>query len=112
MSKRTIGYLLLALLLVAVGARAFYQRHRIEEGREAYQRLGCPVCHGSGRAPSLAHVGRKYRRRLFVEWLTSPQTVYQRLGRRPLNQSFSPMPRQAATPGDIEVLSYYLASKR
>jgi Cytochrome c len=112
MSKRIFGYLLLALLLAGVAGRLFYLRYRIDEGRKTFLRLGCPACHGSGGAPSLARVGRKYPRHFFVEWLTNPQTVYRRLGRMPLNPGFSPMPRQAASPDDIEMLSYYLVSKR
>jgi cbb3-type cytochrome oxidase cytochrome c subunit len=112
MPKHSFWILLAALLLAAVAGGIYYRRHRIEEGREAFLRLGCNVCHGSGSAPPLTHVGRKYDRRFFVEWLTNPQRVYRRLGRMPLNPGFSPMPRQAASPGDIDLLSYYLASKR
>jgi len=111
MPKRIL-YLLLALLLAAVAGGIYYQRYRIEVGRKTFLRLGCPACHGSGGAPLLAKVGRKYDRSFFVEWLTNPQAVYRRLGRMPLNPGFPPMPRQAASRDDIEMLSYYLAAQR
>jgi cbb3-type cytochrome oxidase cytochrome c subunit len=111
MPKR-VFYLLLALLLASVAGRACYQRYRVAQGRKTFLRLGCPACHGSGGAPLLAHVGRKYDRSFFVEWLTNPQTVYRRLGRMPLNPGFPPMPRQAASHEDIEMLSYYLSAQR
>lgn len=110
--KHKLWIFLLAIAVVAAAGDAYYHSYRIDEGRKAFHRLGCPVCHGHGDAPSLAHVGRNHDRRFFVDWLTDPVAVYRRLGRMPLNPGYPPMPRQAASPDDIQLLSYYLAAQR
>jgi hypothetical protein len=101
--------LLAVCILVAAGA--LYRGHQVTEGYKAYERLGCPSCHIAGGAPSLEHVGRKYDRAMFVEWVTNPEAVYARLGRRPLNRGYEPMPRLPASHRDIEVISYFLAAQ-
>ncbi len=97
---------------IAVSGGVFYRDHQVAEGRKAFERLGCSTCHMSGGAPSLEHVGRKYDRATFVEWVSNPETVYARLGRKPLNPGFEPMPRLQASRRDIEVIAYFLAAQR
>lgn len=90
----------------------FYRGHQVSQGRMAFERLGCPSCHLAGGAPSLEHVGRKYDRRTFVEFIGDPQTIYTRRGNQPLNPGYLPMPRLQASRRDIVSLSYFLAAQR
>jgi hypothetical protein len=101
----------LALCLVASVA-IWYRSHRISQGQEAFERLGCPSCHIAGGAPSLAHVGVKYNRPTFVDWVSDPEIIYARLGRKPLNPGYQPMPRMEASHRDIEAISYFLSALR
>jgi hypothetical protein len=66
----------------------------------------------AGGAPSLEHVGRKYNRQTFVEWVTNPETIYTRLGRKPLNPGYEPMPRMEASHSEIQAISYFLSDQR
>jgi hypothetical protein len=100
------------ILLIAAGGGAFYYANQVAEGQRAFQRLGCPSCHMAGGAPALQHVGRKYNRATFVAWVSNPETVYTRLGRKPLNPGYPPMPRVAASHRDIEAISWFLSSQR
>lgn len=95
-----------------VAAATLYRGHQVTEGRRVFERLGCQTCHLAGGAPSLEHVGRKYDRATFVDWITNPETIYVRLGRKPLNPGYEPMPRLQASPRDIKALSYFLAAQR
>ncbi len=94
----------------AVSIGIFYRDHQLTEGQRAFERLGCPSCHLAGGAPSLAHVGRKYDRETLAEWLTDPQTVYARLGRKPLNAGYQPMPRIPASHHEVATISYFLSA--
>ena len=85
---------------------------RSPEGQQAFEHLSCPSCHIAGGAPSLAQVGSKYDRQTFVEWLSDPEAVYARLGRKPLNPGYPTMPRQPISHHDIEMISYFLAAQR
>jgi hypothetical protein len=108
--KPWLGLVLAICFVVAVAV--FYRGHQIAEGQLAFDRLGCQSCHMAGGAPSLAQVGRKYDRPTFVDWLSNPDAVYARLGRKPLNPGYPAMPRQQASPRDIEKLSYFLSAQR
>jgi hypothetical protein len=103
---------LVLAVCVVVFVVVLYRGHQVAEGRRTFVRLGCPACHIAGGAPSLATVGRKYDRATFVIWLSNPETIYARLGRKPLNAGYPEMPRQAASARDIEMLSYFLAAQR
>jgi hypothetical protein len=89
----------------------FYRGHQVDEGRQAFERLSCPSCHIAGGAPSLEHVGNKYDRKTFVEFISNPESVYARYGRKPLNPGYQPMPRPAASPQEIEMISYFLSAQ-
>ena len=105
-------WLLLAVCAV-VSAAVLHRDYQIAEGQKIYDRLGCATCHLAGGAPSLEHVGRKYDRQTFVDWLSNPETIYARLGRKPLNAGYPPMPRlQEVSHRDIELLSYLLSAQR
>jgi mono/diheme cytochrome c family protein len=103
--------LVLAVCAV-VFAAVFYRGRQVAEGQKAFERLGCQSCHMAGGAPSLAQVGRKYDRRTLVDWLNDPETVYARLGRKPLNPGYVTMPRQPISRRDIERISYFLSAQR
>ncbi len=66
---------------------------------------------GPGGAPSLEHVGSKYDRATIKEFISNPDAVYARKGRKPLNKGYQPMPRQQATPHQIELISHFLAAQ-
>ena len=100
------------VVCVAVSGGVLYHDHQVTEGRKAFERLGCPTCHMAGGAPSLEHVGRKYDRATFVEWISNPETVYARLGRKPLNPGYEPMPRMTASHNEVEAISYFLSAQR
>jgi hypothetical protein len=102
---------LLAFWMVIIAA-ALYRGHQVGEGHKAFERLGCESCHMAGGAPSLEHVGRKYDRATFVAWVSDPEKVYARMGRKPLNPGYTPMPRMEASPHDIEVISWFLTAQR
>jgi hypothetical protein len=101
---------LTACMTVSVGV--LYRGHQVTQGRKAFERLGCPTCHFAGGAPSLEHVALKYDRATFVDFVTDPETIYARVGHRPLNPGYSTMPRLEASHHDIEVLSYFLSAQR
>ena len=103
---------LVLFLWLAVTATVLFRDHQVAEGQKAFERLGCATCHGAGGAPSLAHVARKYDRGTFVDFVTDPETIYARLGRKPLNPGYPPMPRLDATPRDIQAISYFLSAQR
>jgi len=102
---------LLAIGVLLAGG-AWYRAHQVTEGYKAFERLGCPSCHIAGGAPSLEHVGRKYDRATFVDWVSDPETIYARLGRKPLNAGYLPMPRLPASHRDIEAISWFLSAQR
>jgi hypothetical protein len=99
-------------VVLAVFVSVLFRSHQVTQGQEAFERLGCPSCHIAGGAPSLAHVARKYDRKTFIDFVTDPETIYARLGRKPLNPGYPPMPRLEATHRDIEVISYFLSAQR
>jgi hypothetical protein len=99
-------------VLVAVSIGSLYRGHQVVEGRKAFERLGCPSCHLAGGGPSLEHVARKYDRATFIDFVTDPETVYTRMGRKPLNAGYPPMARPEATRHDVEVISYFLSAQR
>jgi mono/diheme cytochrome c family protein len=103
---------LVLTVCAVVSIAVFYRGHQVAEGQKVFERLGCQTCHMAGGAPSLAQVGRKYDRATFVEWLADPDTIYTRLGRKPLNSGYPAMPRQQASHHDIEMISYFLAAQR
>ena len=109
-----LGYwqltVLAACVVVSVGVA--YRNHQITEGQKAFERLGCQTCHLADGAPSLEHVARKYDRKTFVDFVTDPETIYIRVGRKPLNPGYPPMPRLEASHRDIEMLSYFLSAQR
>jgi hypothetical protein len=100
------------ILCILFAASALYRGHQVSEGYKAFERLGCASCHIAGGAPSLEHVGRKYNRATFVEWVTDPETVYARVGRKPLNPGYQPMPRLPASHRDVEALAWFLSAQR
>ena len=100
------------ILGIAVLGFLLYRSHQQEQGRRAFERLGCPTCHLAGGAPSLEHVGRKYDRATFIEWVTNPETVYKKLGRKPLNAGYEPMPRMQASHDEVVAISYFLSALR
>jgi hypothetical protein len=101
----------LVIWLAACGA-IFFQNYRVTEGRKTFERLTCPSCHLAGGAPSLERVGNKYDRATLKEFITNPDAVYARMGRRPLNAGYTTMPKPKATPHEIEMLSYFLAAQQ
>jgi len=104
------GVVLAICFVVAVAI--FYRGHQVAEGQRAFEHLSCPSCHNAGGAPSLAQVGNKYDRQTLVEWLSNPEAVYARLGRKPLNPGYATMPAQPISHHDIEMISYFLAAQR
>ena len=104
-------WLVLAVCIV-VFAVVFYRGHQVAEGQLAFEHMGCPSCHIAGGAPALAQVGRKYDRQTFVVWLSNPETIYARLGRKPLNPGYPAMPRQPISLRDIQRISYFLSAQR
>lgn len=103
--------LLFAFCIVAFIA-IFYRDHQVSEGHKAFERLGCPTCHGAGGAPSLQHVGSKYDRRTLVRFLSNPEAIYAARNNQPLNPGFLPMPRLPASHRDIELISHFLSAER
>lgn len=87
------------------------RNYQIDAGRKAFEGLSCPSCHIAGGAPSLEHVGSKYDRATIKEFITDPDAVYARKGRKPLNAGYEPMPRPKATPRQIELISHFLAAQ-
>lgn len=105
-------HILLLVFCVAASAVLLYRGHQITEGRNAFERLGCAGCHIAGGAPSLEHVGSKYDRKTFVAWVSDPETIYARVGHKPLNPGYMPMPRMSASPQEIEAISWFLSAER
>ena len=111
MNPKPLDWRVVAVLVLIASGVAFYS-HQVGEGRRAFVRLGCPSCHMAGGAPSLEHVGRKYDRATFVAWVSDPETIYTRLGRKPLNPGYLPMPRLPASHQDVEAISWFLSAQR
>jgi hypothetical protein len=103
---------LVLVICIAIACVALYRGREVTEGQKAFARLGCESCHLAGGAPSLEHVGRKYDRATFVEFVGNPETIYERRGHRPLNPGYVPMPRLAASRRDVEALSWFLSAQR
>jgi hypothetical protein len=99
------------VICVVVSVCVFYRGHQVDEGRDAFNRLSCPSCHIAGGAPSLEHVGDKYDRQTLLDFISNPETVYARLGRKPLNKGYATMPRPQASHEEVEMLSYFLAAQ-
>ncbi len=104
-------WMVLALCAV-VFVGVLYRGHQVTEGQKAFERLGCPTCHGAGGAPSLEHVGRRYDRATFVKFISDPETIYAQRDHKSLNAGYLPMPRLEASHHDVEVLSYFLSAQR
>jgi hypothetical protein len=104
----------IAVLVVCAAVMGFVllRSYQQEQGREAFMRLGCASCHLAGGAPSLEHVGSKYTREQFIEWVGDPDVVYARVGRKPINKGYQPMPKLKATHEDLVALSYFLAAQQ
>ena len=103
-----------AFVLVICGVVSvcvFYRGHQVDEGRDAFNRLSCPSCHIAGGAPSLEHVGDKYDRQTLLDFISNPETVYARRGRKPLNNGYAAMPRPQSSHEEGEMLSYFLAAQ-
>jgi hypothetical protein len=102
----------IAALIVCAAIMGFIllRSYQQEQGRQAFMRLGCANCHLAGGAPSLEGVGRKYTREQFIEWVGNPDVVYQRVGKKPINAGYQPMPRLKATHDELVSLSYFLAA--
>ncbi|MDR3762975.1 MAG: c-type cytochrome [Acidobacteriota bacterium] len=98
-------------LWVAACGWLLVRNYQIEAGRKAFEGLSCPSCHIAGGAPSLEHVGAKYNRATIRDFVSDPDTVYARMGRKPLNSGYEPMPRPKATPHQIEMISHFLAAQ-
>jgi cytochrome c551/c552 len=101
---------LAACAIVLVGV--LYRGHQVSEGQEAFERLGCSTCHSAGGGPSLEHVARKYDRATLVAFVANPETIYSRMGRKPLNPGYPPMPSPQASHRDVEAISYFLSAQR
>lgn len=111
MKLRYWQWMLLSVCAVVFLA-VLYRGHQVTEGQEAFERLGCATCHLAGGGPSLEHVARKYDRATFVDFVADPETIYARLGRKPLNPGYQPMPRPQASHRDVVAISYFLSAQR
>ena len=108
--KKKPWYLLgLAFWALVTGPVLFYQ-HEIEEGHQAFVRLGCANCHLSGGAPNLANILRQYDTSTIEDFIRDPEAVYRRMGRRPLNPGFTTMHRVKISPDETRLIAKYLKS--
>jgi hypothetical protein len=105
-------HIVVLALCFVVAVAIFYRGDQVSQGQEAFEHLSCPSCHIAGGAPSLSQVGNKYDRQTLVQWLSDPEAVYARMGRKPLNHGYPAMPRQPISRHDIEMISYFLAAQR
>jgi hypothetical protein len=95
-----------------VSLAVLFHGHRVAQGHEAFERLGCPTCHLAGGGPSLEHIARKYDRRTLVDFVSDPEIIYARTGRKPLNPGYPPMPSPQASHRDVVAISYFLSAQR
>lgn len=65
-------------------------------GERLYLESRCVRCHTIGRGrfvgPDLAGVGKRYSRDEIIGWITNPQSIYQSMGKMPVNEGYPPMP--------------------
>jgi len=103
---------IVAALWVVACVALLYRNYQVDQGRKTFESLSCPSCHMAGGGPSLEHAGSKYDRATLVEFITNPDAVYRRMGRKPLNAGYPPMPTPKATPRQVELISHFLAAQR
>jgi hypothetical protein len=108
--KKQPWYLLGLVFWALVTVPVLFHEHQIEEGHEAFVRLGCANCHLSGGAPNLSNILRPYDKTTVEEFIRDPEAVYRRMGRRPLNPGFTTMHRVKVSPGETGLIAKYLKS--
>lgn len=85
----------------------------VKRGKSLFEN-NCTGCHslGQGRriGPDLKFVGDRYDGTVLSLWMMNSDAVYQEYGRRPLSQSYPPMPRLGIEKKDADAISAYLAS--
>ncbi len=82
-------------------------------GAHDFQELGCASCHSLGGGvvvgPDLRTATAKYDHDTLVQWIESPESIYQARHRRPLNPGFSEMPDLGVPGSEAEAIADYLA---
>jgi|SRR6185295_10846308 mono/diheme cytochrome c family protein len=112
-------YPLLFLLCFVIVAR--WQLHSTvssdaataQHGKKLFEN-NCQGCHslGQGRriGPDLKYVADRYDGDVLSLWMMNSDAVYQEFGRRPLTQSYPPMPKLDLEKKDADAISAYLMS--
>ncbi len=94
-------------------AAAQQQASARSRGAHAFQNLGCVSCHSLGGGvvvgPDLRTAAAKYDHDTLVQWIESPESIYQARHRRPLNPGFSEMPDLGVPDSEAEAIAEYLA---
>jgi mono/diheme cytochrome c family protein len=85
----------------------------IKRGKQAFENT-CTGCHsigkGRSRGPDLKYVADKYDPAVLSLWMMNSDAVYAEYGRRPLSQSYPPMPRLDVSKADADAIAIYLMS--
>ena len=65
-------------------------------GKKLFEERRCSRCHTIGKGifvgPDLYGVSDRYSEQEIMDWITGPETIYQKLGRSPVNKGYPPMP--------------------
>ena len=109
------------LLLVCFVFFARWQLHSaaptdaatVTKGKQLFENT-CQGCHslGHGRriGPDLKYAGDRYDSAVLSLWMMNSDAVYQDYGRRPLTQSYPPMPKLDIDKKDADAIAAYLLS--
>ena len=109
------------LLLVCFVLLARWQLHSavptdavtVAKGKHLFEN-NCQGCHslGNGRriGPDLKYAGDRYDSAVLSLWMMNSDMVYQDYGRRPLSQSYPPMPKLDIDKKNADAIAAYLVS--
>lgn len=111
------SYLISVFILLSLQPEnnAFAQQTDIS-GRELFIEYRCSRCHTIGRGkfvgPDLANLKEKYTREEVVTWITDTGNIYEKIGKKPVNEGYPPMPPVNVPGKHGERIAEYLLEHR
>lgn len=116
-SKIIFCYLFSVFILISLqaGNNAHAQQTDVS-GRELFIEYRCSRCHTIGRGkfvgPDLANLKEKYTREEVVTWITGTNKIYEKMGKKPVNEGYPPMPPINVPDKHAERITEYLLEHR
>jgi nitric oxide reductase subunit C len=86
----------------------------IKEGESLFLSRGCSTCHTLGLVPKigpdLIDAARRHNMEYLIRWIQNPETLYNELGTKPINQGFPPMPELGISEEEARAIAVYLST--